>query len=108
MLKELIEILSKERHDKVLKLGFAEPHSYRGYYADLAFEPVENVTVESMLENAKQSVGKVFDGWKGGEFLMGEYTDCWLAEHGGTGETLGPILLSYMLKDEVNCLMRGA
>lgn len=99
-LSELIERLEKEPN-KFLKLGFSKPHSYRGDYADIAFEPTEGAKVSDMLYDAKTSMGKVFRGYKGGDFEMGKYTDCYLANYGDCGEELGPLLLEYMLKDEL-------
>ena len=78
-------------------LGFSSPHSYRGYYTDLAFEPQEDTTVGQMLVCAKSALGQTYHGWKGGEYTMEEHTDVWLAEYGCSGETIGPVLLGYML-----------
>lgn len=101
ILMDLIERLAKEDPTKVLRKGFTNPHSYRGYYDELAFEPAENVTVGSMMAAAESSLGREFTGYKGGEYTMGGYTDCWLAHYGDTGEQIGPTLLEYMLKDVV-------
>lgn len=57
-----------------LEMGLGNPHSWRGNYSELAFEPKPNMTVGEMLEEAKGAVGKTFTGWKGGEFKMDEYT----------------------------------
>ncbi len=65
--------------------------SYRGYYCDLSVdrsEPGSVVTVESFLEICKDAMGRVFTGYKGGEFLMGENTPIWISEY-GLNETLG-------------------
>lgn len=88
MLKDVIRILEREDQEKIVKNGFGVPHSYRGYYDSLAFEPKENVSVADMLKDAKQSMGKTFTGWKGGEFVMDERTDVYIAEigHCGTDE----------------------
>ncbi len=96
-LKHLIERLSHEDPKRVVPLGFRHPHSYRGYYEDLAFEPAENVTVGEMLTAARSASGATFQGWKGGDYEMNEWTTVWLAKRGATGETLGPILLDLML-----------
>jgi len=96
-LGELIKRLSKESADKVVPLGFAKPHSYRGFYDELAFEPVKNITVGEMLKAAKKALGATYTGYKGGEYKMKEWTDVWLAYYGQTGESIGPILLDYML-----------
>ena len=44
-LGELIEYLEKQDKDKVCPFGFYYPHSYRGYYEQLAFEPAYNITI---------------------------------------------------------------
>jgi len=99
-LKELIETLEKADPNKVVPLGFRRPHSYRGYYTDLAFAPAKNITVGEMLACAQSALGKTFDGYKGGEYTMSEYTTVWLAEWGCCGEGIGPVLLAYMLGPE--------
>lgn len=96
-LRELIAALECEDPDKVLPIGFAHPHSYRGYYGDLAFERENNITVGRILIDANRSLGQTFQGYKGGDFTMHEYTKCWLANYGQTGETIGPLLLQLLL-----------
>lgn len=96
-LYELINRLESEDLQKVVPMGFHNPHSYRGYYDELAFEPKEKVTVEEMLKCARRAIGKTFQGWKGGEYKMGKHTNVWLAEEGHCGESIGTILLDYML-----------
>lgn len=100
-LKELIEELEKHGPSKVVKLGFSTPHSWRGDYSQLAFVPTKNVTVGEMIRCAKEALGSTYTGWKGGEFTMDEYSSVYLAEHGECGEELGPTLLGFMLRDEV-------
>lgn len=47
-----------------------------------------------MLEHAKSALGATFTGYKGGEYTMNEYTDCWIAEYGeGDGDKIGPTLM---------------
>lgn len=99
-LDELIEMLMAADPTKVVRHGFENPHSYRGYYDELAFEPAVNVTVGSMLEAAQDAWGTTYTGWKGGDFTMKGYTDCWLSFEGSaSGETLGRTLVTYMLED---------
>lgn len=100
-LKNLIAKLEEQPQDKVCKLGFSSPHSYRGYYDELAFEPARDVTVASMLKCAKESLGSTFRGYKGGKYKMHEYTQCWLANFGQNGETIGPYLLRFILGEEL-------
>lgn len=98
-LKELIVALEKAPADRIVPHGFSYPHSYRGYYDQLAFEPRENVTAGAMLADAKSALGKTFKGYKGGAYKMDEWTDVWLAEYGCCGEGIGPTLLRYMLSE---------
>lgn len=96
-LGELISALAAEDPGMVLPLGFTHPHSYRWDYSELAFEPTANVTVGETLTAARSALGATFQGWKGGEYTMGPYTGCHLAEKGDVGEELGPILLTLLL-----------
>ena len=96
-LRELINFLEKRDATKVVRHGFNKPHSYRGYYDELAFEPARDVTIGKMLACAKAALGTTYEGYKGGEYVMEEYTDVWLAEWGCTGEMLGETLLKYMV-----------
>jgi len=50
-----------------------------------------------MLKAARLALGATFKGYKGGEYTMFEWTHCWLAQYGCSGETIGPILLGFML-----------
>lgn len=97
-LDELIAALEAEEPDKVLPLGFSNPHSWRGDYMELAFEPTADVTVGAMLADARSARGATYEGYKGGQYTMHGYTDCHLAEEGRAGDDeLGPILLALLL-----------
>lgn len=97
-LAELIAALEAVDPDRMLPLGFSNPHSWRGVYSELAFEPTANVTVREMLADARSALGATFEGYKGGQYTMDGLTDCWLDEEGSSmGETLGPILLTLLL-----------
>ena len=98
-LGELIEQLKTYNPDTEVKLGFGNPHSYRGCHWDLAFEPVEHTTVGEMLEAAEFALGTLFPGYKGGFYAMSEWTSVWLAAYGCVGESIAPILLQYMVND---------
>lgn len=97
VLAHLIEFLEKQDSDTPVKMGFNNPHSYRGYYSELAFEPCENTTVGEMLECAKSANGATYHGWKGGEYEMSDWSDVYLAQEGSTGEGIGHVLLKYMV-----------
>jgi len=63
-----------------------DPHSYRGYYCDLAFEQGNGFRpANDLLVDCKEAMGRIFEGYKGGEFMMGESTPIWLVSHGSTG-----------------------
>lgn len=98
MLGQLIQRLEQAPQDQVCPLGFGKPHSYRGYYECLEFTPKANVRVGDMLTEAKGALGKVFTGYKGGNYQMGEHTDVYLGEYGeAQGQTLGPMLIEFIL-----------
>jgi hypothetical protein len=95
---ELITELERHDPEKVAPLGFDSAHSYRGYYERLGVSPAENVTVGTMLAVLRDAVGQTFEGYKGGSYEMGEWTDVHLAEYGVTGDELGVLLLRYMIE----------
>lgn len=62
------------------------PHSYRGYYSDLAFEPCEGtMPAGDLLALCKSCMGEKFTGWKGGDFWMSGGTPVWIADEGSCG-----------------------
>ncbi|MFM9616804.1 hypothetical protein ACKI14_02440 [Streptomyces turgidiscabies] len=97
-LAELITALEAADPNRVVPHGFTNPHSYRGYYHELAFEPAANVTVSDMLEDARLALGATYQGWKGGDFTMSDTTECWLSEEGrASGDTISALLVELML-----------
>lgn len=99
-LGKLVEILKKHDPTKRVKYGFTYPHSYRGYYECVAFEPADNICVGGMLESAKGALGMTFVGWKGGDFPMDGDTTVFIAFEGSCGDRLEPMLLRLMLELE--------
>lgn len=62
-----------------------EPHSYRGFYEQLAFEPLTDgdpPMVSDFLATLEASNGATFTGYKGGKFKMDLSTRVWIAEYG--------------------------
>lgn len=96
-LGELISALEQHDRDRVVPIGFARPHSHRGSYEQLAFEVRENVTIGSMLDAAREALGSTYEGYKGGDYTMYEYSEVYLAQYGSPGEELSRLLLRYML-----------
>lgn len=96
-LGELIEALEALPRDREVEAGFARPHSYRGYYYHLAFEPERDTTVGAMLDAARSANAETFTGWKGGDYTMDPAVRVYLAHEGECGEEIGERLLGYML-----------
>lgn len=94
----IIARLEQEDPNRVLSIGFAEPHSFRGDYWQLAFEPRQNIRVGDVLEAARSAVGATYWGWKGGEYTMSESSTCWISYAGeGSDNCIGPLLLELLL-----------
>lgn len=98
-LEDVIARLKLEDPAKVVPVGFAHPHSYRGYYDELAFEIRRNVTVGEVLSAAESALGATFQGWKGGDYTMFGHATCWLVLEEGYsgGETIGAVFLELLL-----------
>jgi len=92
-LRHLIHELRAMPQDAIVKHGFDHPHSYRGYYQELAVSPTYSVTIGSMLDDLLYALGKTMTGWKGGDFVMHENVGVWLSFEGDTGE---PITSSWV------------
>lgn len=62
----------------------SNPHSYRGYYEQLAVEPSgqENTLSEVFGAELDAVIGTELEGWKGGEFYMDTDTPVWLSHEG--------------------------
>ena len=87
-LGKLLRILN-DMHNLDDVQGIKNPHSYRGYYEDLAFEPTDEIIKVIDLKAICQSArGKTFEGWKGGSYEMNEDTPVWIAERGDCGKKL--------------------
>lgn len=100
-LKGIIDRLEQvANQDAVLKVGFVNPHSYRGDYSELAFQAANDIPVKNLLAYARSALGSTYEGWKGGEFTMRDYTTCYLvSEEGMCGEMIGAVFLELMLNN---------
>ena len=96
-LGDLIKWLKEQNADDVVLDGFGSPHSDRGDYSELAFKPVEKTTFGEMLKHAESAVGKKFTGYKGGEYIMREYTSVYIGCYGDCGDEITPIHFKYWL-----------
>lgn len=99
-LGQLIEQLEKvedpDESDVYFDFGYTVPTtwaSWRGIYAELAIgwsEPnakVKAPTVSAFLAACRACVGQAFEGWKGGDFVMGLHTPVWVANPGDANNT---------------------
>jgi hypothetical protein len=87
-LGNVIEFLESVPDDLKIS-GLGELDSYRGYYSDLAFAPDEaSRTSGDILAECNKAMGKVFTGYKGGDYVMGELTPLWVASYGCCGKKL--------------------
>jgi len=84
----------KEMRDKVVAFEFEylKPtglSSWRGSYRELAieFDGGKEYSVKEFIKELKGAVGKTYQGYKGGDFLMGKATPLWVANDGNSGET---------------------
>ena len=82
------------------KLALYYPHSYRGYYEDVAFcSKPSGQTARGLATLIKRSVlGKTFEGYKGGDFTMTEHTMMHHASPGDCGEPLSEVQICYKTK----------
>ena len=93
----LIEDLSKYPENACVEIkpfnlyptGFC---SYRGYYSDLSIDytldEYSGLSCGQLLEKAKECVGKVFQGYKGGDFKMTKHSVIWLANYSRTTDAI--------------------
>lgn len=94
--KKNVEIIKGE--DRVTPACF---ESYRGYYCRLSIDYLgldEPIKVSEFLKQAKEANGKVFIGYKGGDFLMDEKTPIYVSSY---GECEGFKVIGVEEKDDV-------
>ena len=98
-LGELIQTLKEQPQDKVVKIGFHNPHIYwASPDGDLAFEPKRNCLISEMLELAKAQVGRsMCPNHSALDWLIDENTSVYLAFEGEHGVETDPILLAFIL-----------
>ena len=97
ILEELVDWLSEQDPNLVVKRGFSSFHSDRGYYENLAFHPEAEAKIEDMLKSAQSAVGAICMGWKGGEYQMDEFTEVFIGEYGTCGEAITSYTFDFWL-----------
>ncbi len=98
-IEEAIKYLQQFDPNTPTKESFGSPCSYRGDYYQLAFEKNDySDTVGGLIDTLKNSIGKTYTGYKGGEFTMNEYTNVYLVdEYSNVGEELTSYYFKYIL-----------
>jgi len=96
-LGKLEKLLNAVDADATVLYGFTHAHSWRGIYAEAAFEPAMNVSIKSMRDEVERALTETFQGWKGGDFTYDEWTEAHL-DHEGDGADLdwGGVILSIV------------
>lgn len=78
----LIDLLKATKPARSIK-GLGEEASYRGYYSDLAFETSSNAEhVSTLLSRCEKAMGRVYEGYKGGDNVMHQNTPLWVSDYG--------------------------
>lgn len=85
-LRKLIERLEQMPPDVMIDIS--EPHSYRGYYSDLAFAPGEKIKATEALAICRAAMGQIYEGYKGGDYMMDSNTPVWSASGGCCGQKI--------------------
>jgi hypothetical protein len=82
--------------------ALSNPHSYRGYYADLALEPSGAAQrVDELLALLRDCLGETYRGYKGGDYVMESNAPLWIAHWSCEGSRL----LRVEVRDGAVCLI---
>ncbi len=98
---EAVKLLSKEEKIVRFDFGTAIPDgtgSWRGDYSEIELNYIltgydngehhmDEVKLTYLIKILKDSVGREFTGWKGGEFVMQEDTRLWVSNAGNASHT---------------------
>ncbi len=84
-IKSLVDKLKTYKDDQLIQ-RIDDPHSYRGYYSDLSLEDKGGtMQVHELIRCLVLCLNETFEGYKGGDFIMGEDTPLWIADYSTTG-----------------------
>lgn len=95
-LGRLIELLEAAKSDDTVQYDFCGLYpdtlnSYRGYYDHLALGHSESAgeltKVGMLLTELRSAVGRVYEGYKGGNYRMSLETPMWVADWGSSHST---------------------
>ena len=84
-LKEFKQQIEKAEMGKTFDFGISEPFSWRGIYAEVAFEMLEQpMTREEILANIEKAYSEEFYGYKGGTFRYDDHTEVHFESNSGS------------------------
>jgi len=73
VLKEFKRLIEQVENGKTFEYGVSEPFSWRGVYAEVAFEIIDQpMTREEILANIEKAYTEEFYGHKGGTYRYSE------------------------------------
>ncbi|MBP7109507.1 MAG: hypothetical protein KBA90_13200 [Chitinophagaceae bacterium] len=89
------EVIEKYKEEADVRYDFeylfpTDIDSWRGSYNELALNfktDGKGMYVTDFLKMLKETIGKKFTGYKGGEYIMDESTPIWVANNGNSGNT---------------------
>jgi len=78
---ELLDYLHAKPATATVPFTLSDPHCDRGDYANLAFckEDVPS-TVADLIAVIEAAKGQTFEGYKGGDFRMSDWTDVYIGD----------------------------
>lgn len=83
----ILRVLDELPAKHVTSYGWDDAYSYRGYYEELSVNRTK-ASVATMRAVLQGAVGRVMDGYKGGEYLMKLDTGVWVASWGAPGHPI--------------------
>ena len=84
-LKEFKDYINSFPEGTTFEFGISEPFSWRGYYAEVAFEILDvAMTREKVLEHIELAYTETFRGYKFGNYTYNDHTDIHFEEDGGS------------------------
>jgi hypothetical protein len=88
-LGELMDVLMKYKDKGSYYVAATNPHSYRGFYSDIALEPDIMCPLDALVDRLTEVLdGETFGGYKGGDFTYNENTPVFIAVKGELGYPL--------------------
>lgn len=96
---EILDHLRRLDPNRLTRWMFGNPHSYRGYYEQVAMSILDvRQSVGDEILGVECCLG-LHEGYKGGSFMMSPSTPVWVADYGSVGFPLTTGFLDLFLGD---------